>query len=232
MHGGYTDDESVTTYADLVEDGLFDHEATALSHLGSPPGRILDLGCGAGRTVRPLRRAGFDVVGLDVSRMMVESARELVPESEYVHASATDLPFGDATFDHVLFSFNGLDCIPTEHGRILALEEAHRVLRPGGRFVFSSHNSRFVVGPEPLDPRSYLHVAAFWLANVRRGTVTDRYKYDPMDEGPPKLYFITPEEQRRQVRRVGFDPVATVTRFGHPSLVSIDPWPYYVAEKR
>ena len=56
------------------------------------------------------------------------------------HCDARDMrQFPDAAFDFVLFSFNGLDYVDHE-GRLQALGEVHRVLAPGGAFVFSTHN--------------------------------------------------------------------------------------------
>lgn len=232
MHGGFTTEESVTKYADIVERGLFDHEASAISHFGPPPARILDLGCGAGRTTRPLAAAGFDVVGLDLSRGMVGAASELIPEAEYVHASATDLPFDPGSFDHALFAFNGLDYIPTEDGRRAALEEIHRVLVPDGRFVFCSHNPRYVVGTDPYNPFSYVHLIRFWLLNLAAGRLTSRYKLDLTEEGLTETHFVTPGEQRDQLRAVGFEPLGTLSRYRTDALAAVDPWPYYVAAKR
>lgn len=230
--GGFTAAESIDRYVGSVDDGLFPHEAAAISHFGSPPGRVLDLGCGTGRTTSVLVGDGFDVVGLDVSPGMVDAATDLVPDATYLTASATDVPFADGAFDHVLFSYNGLDYVPTEEGRRRALAEVHRVLADDGRFVFSSHNARYVVGTNRYNPVQYLRVLQFWARNLRHGRASSRYKYDATGEGLTETYFITPEEQHTQLRAAGFDPVETVTRFERDALAVVDPWPYYVAEKR
>lgn len=232
MEGGFTSDESVETYSSIVDEGLFTHEAVAVSYLGTPPNRILDLGCGAGRTTRWLCEAGFDVVGLDLSRRMVEVAREQVEAAEFVHASATSLPFETGSFDHAVFAFNGLDYVPTESARRTALEEIHRVLAPGGRFVFCSHNPVFLVWNDPYNPFGYLRVLQFWVRNLRHGRLTSRYKLDVTDEGLTETYFITPGEQRRQLAAAGFETVTTVSRYWTDAVAFADPWPYYVAQKR
>lgn len=233
MEGAFTEADAIERYSALVEEGLFDHESEAVSYFGSPPARILDVGCGAGRVTKTLVDAGFDVVGLDVSREMVRAADRLVPEAAFVHGSATDLPFADGSFDHALFAFNGLDTIPTESGRRATLSEIRRVLTDGGRFVFSSHNSRYVIGSRLAHPFPYYRILRFWLRNVRMGRIGRRYKYAaPAGQGLTKTYFISPEEQRRQLREFGLEPLGVFSRYDSDLLAKVDPWPYYVAEKR
>lgn len=227
MNDQFSDAESVQYYTDLVDDGLFPHERDALEYFGDPPGRILDLGCGAGRTTKHLVDAGFAVVGVDISAHMIEKARELVPGATFQVESAECLSFEDETFDHVLFSYNGLDYIPSEAAREAALSEVWRVLEPGGCFAFSSHNARRIPGSNLLHPMGYVRSLEFWLSNIRAGQLGSPYKYSY----DTKRYQITPAEQRAQFRDHGFEPVETLTRFKFGCLACIDPWPYYVARR-
>ncbi len=94
--------------------------------------RILDIGCGDGSLVRSMTRNGAQVIGLEVSKDQLESARsyDLEGGEEYIEASALDLPFEKACFDSVIF-FNSLHHIPFD-GMPKALKEAARVLIKGG----------------------------------------------------------------------------------------------------
>ncbi|HET6398237.1 MAG TPA: class I SAM-dependent methyltransferase [Candidatus Thermoplasmatota archaeon] len=91
-------------------------------------GPVLELGCGNGKTLLPLRRAGLDAVGLDISWNVLRR----VPGPR-VLADARRLPFGSEAFGSVL----DLHC--TGHllaeGRRLAAADIARVLRPGGTLV-------------------------------------------------------------------------------------------------
>lgn len=113
---------------------------------------ILDVGIGGGRTTRFLLSIGVNYTGIDYSSEMVAEAQSLFPGVRFEQFDARDLSaFGDAQFDFVLFSFNGLDSLPHE-GRMLVLGEFHRVLKAGGLLAFTSHNrQRAVVKPWTFD---------------------------------------------------------------------------------
>ncbi|HTM16133.1 MAG TPA: methyltransferase domain-containing protein [Terracidiphilus sp.] len=101
-----------------------------LEWLDPQPGEyVLDLGCGDGQLTQRIAESGAHVLGVDASAEMVAAARERGIEAE--HAKAEELPFRDATFDAV-FSNAVLHWV---RGQDAMLEQVHRVLKPGGRFV-------------------------------------------------------------------------------------------------
>jgi SAM-dependent methyltransferase len=95
--------------------------------------RALDLGCGEGRLTRELRRRGYDAVGVDVARALVELACTRDPLGDYRVAAAERLPFEDASFD-LIVAFNVLMSVD-EPAR--AVDETARVLVAGGRLCAS-----------------------------------------------------------------------------------------------
>jgi SAM-dependent methyltransferase len=110
----------------------------------SPGDRVLDVACGTGSFSRAFADAGGKVVGLDASRTMLERAVRERPGDgvEYVRASATDLPFEDASFDAVC-CFAALYLIEEP---LRAVAEIARVLAPGGRVALLASVAR---GPVP-----------------------------------------------------------------------------------
>jgi SAM-dependent methyltransferase len=101
---------------------------------------VLDLGFGTGRTVSLIEPWTDGYVGIDYTRAMVEAARAAHPGVDLRHGDARDLSmFDDATFALVVFSFNGIDAVDRD-GRRKILDEAHRVLVPGGQLLYSTHN--------------------------------------------------------------------------------------------
>jgi SAM-dependent methyltransferase len=100
--------------------------------------RLLDIGCGTGANLPMLRSfVGKEgcVTGIDFSPLALQFARSH-PESrnvELMQADALNLPFEDNSFDFVTM-FDVLEHLSDDHR---ALQEVHRVLRPGGAYVWS-----------------------------------------------------------------------------------------------
>ena len=106
-----------------------------------PEAHVLDLGCGNGNTATWLcRSVGCRVTGIDLSGVRVNNAIESVAAQpadiqsrlKFEKASATDLPFGEGAFSHVWSQAT----IYHVHDKEKALQEAYRVLAPGGYLVF------------------------------------------------------------------------------------------------
>lgn len=104
----------------------------ALAWVPPGPGRMLEVGCGAGRFLRTIgrRRPGWELHGCDLSAVSLRAGRSFPEPVEYVLADAHNLPYRDASFDFVLM-VDVLEHLPRPEQ---ALAEAFRVLRPGGRF--------------------------------------------------------------------------------------------------
>jgi SAM-dependent methyltransferase len=103
-----------------------------------PPGRLLDVGCGAGHLLALARDAGWDVAGVDPSAEGCALARaQYGLEVTASFLEAADMP--DAFFD-VITLVNVLDQAPDP---ALLLAAARRTLRPGGLLVVRVPNGDF-----------------------------------------------------------------------------------------
>lgn len=102
----------------------------ALAALEPVHGRVLLLGCGAGRYVRALERErpDLDLVGGDLSLHALAEAKQRDPAGRYAGLEASALPFRNESFAAVVF-FDLLEHVPDYHGM---LAEIARVLAPGG----------------------------------------------------------------------------------------------------
>ena len=108
--------------------------------------RVLDLGCGEGYCSRQLRERGArEVLGLDLSARMIELAREAERARplgiRYDVADAAEVDLGVAGLDLVLamFLFNYLGVQPMR----ATMARVHRMLAPGGHFVFAVPHPAF-----------------------------------------------------------------------------------------
>ncbi len=101
---------------------------------------VLDLACGIGRTTLLLHEMGLHVRGIDRSDVFIDVAKRRFPYLDLRAGSYDEIHEPDESFDHVLISFNGIDYAFPEAQRVRALRECVRVLKPGGTFIYSSHN--------------------------------------------------------------------------------------------
>jgi SAM-dependent methyltransferase len=158
-------------------------------------------------------------VGIDYSESMIAVCKKRfqeIPERLNFHvADARSMPmFATGTFDFALFSYNGLDYIPHEE-RHLAIAEIRRVLRPGGRFAFSTHNLnnlrkriRPLLG---LNPKAFAS-KLFWLYGFLRHNEglfnlrTSDYceVYDGALGYRLRTHYVTPEYALEELTRSGF----------------------------
>lgn len=129
---------------------------------------ILDLGVGGGRTTPHLSQLASRYVGIDYAEEMIRVCRTKFPRLQFAVADASDLSgFEAGSFDAVIFSFNGLDHLCPDQKRQRCLQECHRVLKPGGVFIFSSHNPRALFVDWCWD-RERLRMLATQSAGTRR----------------------------------------------------------------
>lgn len=125
--------------------GLWRSEQAVLTRVFQPGDTLLELGCGAGRVSIGLWELGYKrLLGVDFCRPMVSEARRISRLLEYGvafrYGDATALDLESGAFDGAFFLFNGLMQVPGRERRRQALREIHRVVAPGGRFVFTTHD--------------------------------------------------------------------------------------------
>ena len=114
-------------------------ELAVLRHYGLPEqGHLVDVGCGSGRLARPLSQwLKGTYLGVDLVPDLIEHARKISarPDWRFEVIDHIGIPEADDTADMVCF-FSVLTHLLHEQS-YWYLEEAKRVLKPGGRVVFS-----------------------------------------------------------------------------------------------
>ena len=196
---------------------------------GITGGLVIDLGCGGGIWARELLRAGYRVLGIDISEDMIEIARRKAPEAEFRVGSlfATPIPPCDAVtaISEVLnYLFD-----PENEGRgpEPLFGRVHTALRPGGVFVFD------VLGPGQVPPGT---TSRGWSAgedwavlsekeeDAGRGIMERRIvsfrkvgEHYRRDGELHRVRLYGPEEIEDKLVRAGFE-VATMGAYGDYAL--------------
>ena len=168
-----------------------EHVATLLADLKT--GRVLEVAAGTGIVTEALARRlppAVEIVATDLNQAMLDHAARKpgMTRVAFRQADALALPFADGSFDAVVCQF-GVMFYPD---RIQGHREAHRVLKPGGRYVFSLWDS---LEHNPI-PRCVVEAAARHLPN-----------------NPPRFLARTPhghhdrDVARRELAAAGFAQV-------------------------
>lgn len=188
-------------------------------------GLVVDLGCGSGQWARELLRAGYRVLGIDISEAMIGLAREKAPGAEFRVGSLFEAPIPPC--DAVTSVSEVLNYLldPENEGRGLerVFRRVYGALRPGGVFVFD------VLGPGQVPPET---TSRGWSAgddwavlnekeeDRERGTmerrivsfrkVGERYR---RDEEVHRVRLYDPGEVEAKLDRAGFE-VTTIGGYG------------------
>jgi SAM-dependent methyltransferase len=141
------------------------HRDEFLRLVPQPGRRTVDIGCGEGRLARHLKHLGHHIVAIDSSPSLVAAARAVDPSMDVRLADAAALPLEDASVDLAVafMSLQDIDEMPA------AIQEATRVLEPGGRlclaivhplnsagrFEQSTADARFVIDGDYLGAFQY-----------------------------------------------------------------------------
>ncbi len=212
--------------------------------------KILDIGCGAGRTSHYFRNFTHQYIGVDYSKPMVDFCKNQYPDLAFEHCDARDLSrFDDGEFDFVMFSYNGIDYIGHDD-RMQVLDEIQRVLKKGGVFVFSAHNRKYnhiILKPKlqlTLHPvRLLKNVVGYYKQEKNHKELISNEVHNKNfsilnDNGNNfglLTYYIDRHNQTEQLTKKGFKLLEMFQLNGQALLPEEDDsdsgWIYYVSEK-
>ena len=147
--------------------------------------RLLDVACGPGYVTAAAAARGYSATGIDFSAEMLAIAAADNPSVEFLEGDAESLAFEDSTFDAVVMNYGMLHLARPER----AIAEAHRVLRPAGRYAFTVWDL-----PE--------RTVGFDI--VLHAIQTHGDMNVPLPPGPPFFRFSDPAESSRALASAGF----------------------------
>ncbi|MCH8222884.1 MAG: methyltransferase domain-containing protein [Chloroflexi bacterium] len=117
---------------------------------------VLDLGCGSGQPTTAILARRFNVIGVELSSVQIERAREAVPNARFVQADMSRLELSLCSFDAVV-AFYSIIHVPRARQQAL-FESIYSWLRPGGILVASLAST----GSEIDIEENYLGAPMYW----------------------------------------------------------------------
>jgi ubiquinone/menaquinone biosynthesis C-methylase UbiE len=157
---------------------------------------VLDVGCGTGAYLKRFAAMGLVPSGIEPAPGMLDVARRENPTLRVELGVATELPFGDESFDAVV-AIEVLRYLHRDDVR-RSLVEMLRVLKPGGRLLVTLVNRHALDG-------------FFVLQRIRQA-----YRGVGFDKKNPHCEFFTPREAEQELARAGAVDVRTEGRLFAP----------------
>jgi demethylmenaquinone methyltransferase/2-methoxy-6-polyprenyl-1,4-benzoquinol methylase len=146
---------------------------------------------------------GTSVKAVDFSAPMLRKAMEspLAPNVQFVQSEANNLPFDNDEFDLLTTSFATRNINTSENHLLECLEEFHRVLKPGGRFINLETSQ-----PESKLIRTLFHLYVRSVVRTVGGTLSaSKTAYRYLSHTIPKFYAA--EALSAVILRAGFSEV-------------------------
>lgn len=199
----------------LVEERIMERYAERFS------GRVLEVGCGAGRATGHLSSRAREMIAIDLSEPMLATARRHCPDVDFRLLNMVELKTLEGEFDVVIATCNVIDVLDDDDRRRFLVEAAGK-LAPEGVLVFSSHNRAHIpllkepwqLPTDRLKPfvKSLLQLPLWTFNHMRlRKLEVHADDYDILNDAAHDWrllqYYIEPRDQRRQLADAGLATV-------------------------
>ena len=184
--------------------------------MGLVKGRVVDLGCGAGRVALHLhlQRKGFDVVGLDISPLALKVCRRRGLRKVKL-GSVQDLRFPRNSFDTAILFGNNFGLLGTRAKAKRVLRRLHQTISQGGLILAETF--------DPYDTEDPVHLAYHRLNRKRGrlpGQIRMRVRYKQYTTPWFDWLLVSKFEMKTLVQRTGFKVTGSLDSDG-PRYIGI-----------
>jgi len=140
----YNQEEEVNLHRKSVKEGLEEWEEYFLRKYMNNKGKVLNIGCGAGREAIALTKLGFEVTGIDLSENMIKTAKEESKSYDlninFDVCSVMDIDkYESSKYDYIIFTRALYSYIPGHNLRIEVLKKAKELLKDNGFLTISGY---------------------------------------------------------------------------------------------
>jgi ubiquinone/menaquinone biosynthesis C-methylase UbiE len=160
----------------------FNQQLEQFSELLQQSSQVLDAGCGVGKPASEfLSKRGFNVTGVDISKKMIDLAKENVPDARFHQKNILTLDFPDESFDGIICVYTLWHIPKANHKAII--QNFHRMLKDGGILVLNTG----VYESEGMS--DFFGEPMFWSTNDPKKTLAavKELGYEVISEGILKL---------------------------------------------
>lgn len=144
-------------------------EASFIQDVLSKKRTVLDLCCGTGRHSIVMRKLGWSMIGLDLSRNLLAIAKQRMKKDgvyfPLIRADMRYFPFRNQVFDSVMCMFTSFGYLPSEREDLKSFREMRRILREGGKFLLDVINIDHVI--KVFHEREWGEFEPFYLLEQR-----------------------------------------------------------------
>lgn len=189
-------------------------ERKAIKHA---KGKVLDIGCGAGRVALHLQTLGHEVVGIDLGPSAIAACKAMGLRKAYV-MSTTNLQFNDNTFDTIIMFGNNLGIAGDEKQTISMLRTLYNITTPDAIILAGSVDA---VNTKNEDHLKYHETNR--ARNKPPGLVRIKVKYKEYVTNWFDLWLVTLTELDRITKRSGWrvDKIYRTGKVNQPAYIGI-----------
>lgn len=147
VKNAFNSKREVEHYVKINKEGLLETEKYVINKYFRSKGKILDLGCGAGREAFILAKKGFEIIGVDIAPNMIKFAKYYskkykISNVHFFTKDITKINYPEHSFDYIILPTQTIEHIRGTRNRTHLLKQCKKFLKKEGIIVFTTHERK------------------------------------------------------------------------------------------